>query len=74
MTVKLSNAKGEITAQLSRDARTVLEKIRTEVAAGKNVPKEVTGTAGILEDRLSRKEWAVVRQLLEGPAIAPYLD
>jgi len=58
---------------LTRDAHNVLAKIRTDEAAGKEVPKEVTGIASILEEKLRRKEWAVVRQLLESVAIASYI-
>lgn len=63
----------EITAKLTRDAQSVLAKIRTEEEE-KDVPKEVAGIAGILEDKLKRKEWAVIRQLLESPAVVAYLD
>lgn len=63
-----------ITTQLTGDAKRVLAKVKAEVAAGRDVPKQVTETTGVLQDKLNCKEWAVVRQLLESAALASYLD
>ena len=62
----------EVTSRLTLDAQSVLAEIRTETTDGKDVPKEVSGIARILEEKLNRKEWAVVRQLLESAALVQY--
>ncbi len=65
---------GDVTARLTRDIESVVAKVQAAEADGKGVPRDVARHVDVLQEKLGGKEWAVVRQLLESPALAAYLD
>ncbi len=59
----------EVVAQLTRDAETVLEKIKVKQAAGEKLPENSNGLAAAIQSTLKQSQWAALRQLLESITI-----
>ena len=55
----------DVIAQLTRDAATVLEKIRSSQTAGKVLPPDTASLKNQIEDAVRNTRWTSLRQLLE---------
>ena len=66
ITVKLP---ADITAQLARNAESVLKKISTKKASGEKMPENTNGVAAAIQRTLEQSQWAALRQLLESATI-----
>ena len=59
----------DIVAQLTRDAETVLEKIRAKQSTGERLPADTNALATTIQNALKNGHLAVLRQLLESATV-----
>jgi hypothetical protein len=59
----------EVVARLTRDAQTVLAKIRAKQSSGEKLPPDAAGLAAAIQDAVKHGRLAALRQLIESPSV-----